>query len=156
MNRQEKYPDTVAFHYFNANPKNKVMTGDCSIRALARAGGKDWDTVLDELVVIAHKKKSVPNDQKILEEWMYNNGFFKRNQPRKEDNTKYTGFEFCKYLDDNPVVGGYEIESVIAMIGAHHIVAIVQDATDCRFKINDTWDSSNRCIGKWYYRPRRY
>lgn len=155
MNRQERYPDTVAFHYFNANPKNKVTTGDCSIRALARAGGKDWDTVLDELVVIAHKKKSVPNDQKILEEWMYNNGFFKRNQPRKEDNTKYTGIEFCKYLDDNPVVGGYEIESVVAMIGAHHIVAIVQD-TDCRFKINDTWDSSYRCIGKWYYRPRRY
>ena len=30
MNRQQKYPNTESFYYFNANPKNKLTT-DCVI-----------------------------------------------------------------------------------------------------------------------------
>ena len=32
--RQEKYPDTNVFHYYNRNPRNR-MTPDCVVRAVS-------------------------------------------------------------------------------------------------------------------------
>lgn len=40
--REEKYPDTSVFHYFNANPKNK-FGGDCVVRAITTALGQPWE-----------------------------------------------------------------------------------------------------------------
>ena len=39
MRRQDKYPDTEVFHYFNANPKNRITT-DCVVRAICLATQK--------------------------------------------------------------------------------------------------------------------
>lgn len=41
MTRQKKYPDTSTFHYYNANPKNKV-DDDCVIRAICTALNQSW------------------------------------------------------------------------------------------------------------------
>jgi len=44
----------------NLNPKNR-KTGDCVIRAIAKAEDRTWDEVFDSLVEIAKKWKTVPN-----------------------------------------------------------------------------------------------
>lgn len=48
MTRKEKYPDTTTFHYYNANPHNR-LGGDCAIRAVCTALNQPWDTTLREM-----------------------------------------------------------------------------------------------------------
>ena len=36
MRRQQKYPDTKTFHFYNANPYKRI-TGDCITRAITTA-----------------------------------------------------------------------------------------------------------------------
>lgn len=137
--------ETNYFTYYDANPKHK-KTGDCVIRALATAMRKSWDEVLTELYNYAMKYKQMLNDDVLYKKYLKDNGWIMLKQPRKHDNTKYTGVEFCEELQngcsfryDNICVN--ESDNIIAHIGGHHIVAIING------KITDTWNSSAGCIG---------
>lgn len=136
MKRQEKYQDTSTFHYFNANPKNKVG-GDCVIRAICTALNQSWEQTVMELTEVGIKYGYVANDLHTIKRYLKNKGWIMQKQPRKADNTKYTGKEFCKEY-------GSHYQNIIANIGAHHIVAIVNG------KLNDIWDSTNGCIGNYW------
>ena len=48
MKRQEKYPDTSTFHYYNANPHNRI-TGDCWARAICNALEIPYNQVVMEM-----------------------------------------------------------------------------------------------------------
>lgn len=48
MKRQEKYPETSTFHYYNANPKNRITT-DCVIRAITTALEQDYNKTVMEM-----------------------------------------------------------------------------------------------------------
>ena len=143
--------DTWGFHYHNANPKGK-RTGDCVIRAIATATDKSWDKVLDDLVEIAHKYKLSPTDKKCYGKYLESLGWHKQKQPRKDDNTKFTGEEFCDLLDspDRDYLLEYHssIARVIAHIGGHHIVCIMEH--NGGYKIHDIWNSSYGCIGNYW------
>lgn len=134
--RQEKYPDTSVFHYYNANPKSKIG-GDCVIRAICTALNQSWEQTVRELTEVGIKYGYVLNDKHTYERYLKEKGWVKHKQPRKEDNTKYTGFEFCKIFS-------VKNKNIIAHIGSHHIVAIING------KINDIWDSSEGCIGNYW------
>ena len=54
--RQEKYPDTETFHYYNCNPKNKIAS-DCVVRAIATATGISWEDTLQALTDLSKKTK---------------------------------------------------------------------------------------------------
>lgn len=151
---RKKLPkETKYFTYFNANPKQKI-TGDCVIRALAVAMKKSWDDVLTDLYKYAFKYKQMLNDDVLYKKYLKDNGWIMLKQPRKLDNTKYTGFEFCEELQDGKSFkfdNGLEIDetdNIIAHIGGHHIIAIVNG------KIRDTWNSSNGCIGNVWVKIR--
>lgn len=137
--------DTADFRYHNANPKGR-RTGDCVLRAIATSTGKSWDEVLDGLVEIAHKHKVMVNDTPCYDRYLQSLGYSKMNQPRKTDNTKYTGHDFDEYLSGQGRLFGYDI---VAHIGGHHIVAIV-DGT-----IYDTWNSTGGSIGNYWIRKRK-
>lgn len=141
--------DTSSFKFYNANPKNN-RSSDCVLRSIVTATGKTWDEVLDDLVILAHKYKVMVDEPKCYEKYLESLGFVKMKQPRKSDNTKYTGAEFCNWLSVNYTNG----EKIVAHIGGHHIVAIVPtyegDGINDRYKILDTWNSSNGCIGKYW------
>lgn len=139
MKRQDKYPDTDTYHFYNANPHNK-FTDDCVIRALSTAMNQSWEQTFTALCQISLKYGLMPTDTKCFSRYLKQNGWIKQIQPRKYDNTKYTGKEFIKeVLTDNA-----PYQNVIAKIGGHHIVAIVNG------KIYDTWDSTNGCIGNYW------
>ena len=134
--RKEKYPDTKTFHYYNANPKNRI-TGDCRIRAIAVACEVPYNQVVMDLARIQCETGYDQTANQGISILMKEYGWVKHKQPRKTDNTKYTGKEFCKLLADKNT-------RYIANIGGHHIVAIVNG------KVNDTWDSTDGCIGNYW------
>ena len=141
--------NTPTFQYYNANPKDK-RSSDCVLRAIALATGKSWDELLDDLVTYSHKYKEMPNDTKCYSKYLEDLGFIKMSQPRKEDNTKYTGSEFCEWLNKH----GKGPRVIVAHIGAQHIAAIVPDINQenkkSRYKIHDTWNCSRRCVGTYW------
>lgn len=134
--RQEKYPETKTFHYYNANPKNRI-TGDCRIRAISVACEVPYNQVVMDLARIqcetGYDQTANQGISILLKEY----GWTKCKQPRKADNTKYTGAEFCRLLANNN-------KRYVANIGGHHIVAIVNK------KVWDIWDSTDGCIGNYW------
>jgi hypothetical protein len=125
--------------YYNANPKSKI-TGDCAFRAICVGlGDISWNEVVMEMAELSCKTGYAINDSKGIHKYLEKKGFVKQNQPRKSNNTKYTGKEFCDWLSINYPNG--EIGNIIANIGGHHIVAILDG------KVHDIWDSTYKCIG---------
>lgn len=145
MTRQEKYPDTKVFHFYNANPKNRI-TEDCVERAISTALGQSWEKTILELAEMGTKNGYCPYGKKGIEEYLKCKGWYKQRQPKHENGTKYTGYEFCLDIQSkNPITVPKNARSkIIAMIGGGHVVAIMDG------KIYDTWDSSSGCIGNFW------
>lgn len=134
MKRQEKYPETSTFHYYNANPKNRI-TGDCTFRAICTACEITWEeAVMGWAETVCETKYE---GSKSVELFLKKLGWTKQPQPRKADNTKYTGKEFCKQI-------AKKNKKYIANIGGHHIVAIING------KVYDIWDSTDGTIGNYW------
>lgn len=136
MTRQEKYKDTSTFHYFNANPKNR-LTGDCVFRAFATAMEQDYNATVMEMAQLMCETGYSLNDKKGEGKYLALKGWVKMPQPRKLNGTKYTGSEFCEKV----ALSG---KTYIAHIGGHHVVAIVDK------KVYDTWNSTGGCIGNYW------
>ena len=136
MRRQDKYPDTEVFHYFNANPKNRITT-DCVVRAICLATQKSYATVVMDLAKLQCETGYDDCDKPLIDRYLQMHGFLKQKQPKKPNGKKYTGGEFCKKVATKS--GRY-----VANIGGHHVVAIVDR------KVNDIWDSTDGCIGNYW------
>ena len=139
MRRQEKYPDTSTFHYYNANPKNRY-TGDCVVRALTVALEKPYEEILMELVEIQLNQGYSATSKDAYSRLLAKYGWKKQKQPKREYGVytaKYTGKEFCEEIAEPGV-------RYFAHIGGHHVVAIV----DC--KVWDIWNSTGDCIGNYW------
>jgi len=153
MKRQEKYPDTKTFHYFNANPKNRI-TGDCRIRAIATATGVDYNKVVMALAIIQIETGYDQCADTGINILMKRLGWKKMPQPRKKNGKKYTGKEFCevqqKWLQDEKNHGNEWDDGIVISprifcnIGGHHEVAIVDG------KVWDIWNSTGGCIGNYW------
>ena len=134
--KENRYPDTTVFHYYNANPKNKI-SGDCVIRAISTALEQDYVTTYRELFELSIKTGYIVNDKKNYDKYLKLKGWTKYSQPTKSNGKKFTGKEFCREI-------ALSSKRYIAHIGTHHIVAIVDN------KVNDTWDSTGGCIGNYW------
>ena len=145
MTRQEKYPETSTFHYYNANPRNRKTT-DCVVRAIATALEQDYNKTVMEMAEMQCKSGYDSADKKLIDMYLQSKGWIKFHQPRKWDDTKYTGKEWCELLKDDIkfAINGEQVKRVVANIGSHHIVAIIDG------KVNDTWDSTDGCIGNYW------
>ena len=131
----------------NINPKNKRST-DCVIRAISMAIGKTLEEVINDMVKIYFKTGWFISDTKCVDRYLKECGFIKHPQLKKESGRKYTGREFCTYLNEFMKSGN----PVIAKIGTHHITVFVNKGTTIEkdYKVVDTWDCSTRCVGNWW------
>ena len=146
MNRQQKYPNPSTFHFYNANPKNRI-TGDCRIRAISLACKVPYNQVVMDLAKIQCETGYDQTANQGISILLKQYGWVKHPQPRKADNTKFTGKEFCKELNcDISFVG----KSVVANIGGHHVVCIKEDDLQGLHKVHDIWDSTDGCIGNYW------
>ena len=126
----------------NNNPKGK-RTGDCTIRAFTELTNKSIEEIISELTAIYIKTGYFIDDPKCYDKWLKNNGYEKQKQIKKYDNTKYTGSEFCMYLNTLGTT-----DTIVAHIGGHHITTFIY--TENGYMIQDTWDCSDRCVGNWW------
>ena len=145
MTRQEKYPETRTFHYYNANPKNRITT-DCVIRAISTALEIPYNTVVMEMAEMQCKTGYDPSENKLIGLYLQSKGWIKKCQPRKLEGTKYTGKEFCRELREGTTWGVGDFNRIVANIGGHHTAAIING------KVWDIWDSTEGCIGVYYVR----
>lgn len=67
----------MAFVRHNANPKNE--TNDCIIRSISHATGRHWQDVMKEMCSYATEMYLMPNDGRVVEEYMYNRNIFAYN-----------------------------------------------------------------------------
>lgn len=145
--RKIKYPDTDTFHYFNANPKNKITT-DCVIRALSAGMQKPYNEIVMDLAKLQCETGIDPSNNKMIDKYLTSHGWTRCKQPRKVNGKKYTGEEFCRKLS-HPIYNEelttlpdyYDCNHIIANIGGHHVVAIINQ------KVNDIWNSTQGSIG---------
>lgn len=119
----------------NVNFKNK-KTGDCVVRALASASGKDYKVVAKELFDLWMKYGYVFNDKHTYERWLEQNGFVKYKQPRHTDGTKYLVGDIDSLVDIK------RKNVVISM--AHHLTSVVKGT------LNDIWDCRHKTIGNYW------
>ena len=144
MTRQQKYPDTKTFHFYNANPKERY-TGDCRIRGLATATGIDYNIIIMMLAVIQIETGYDQCAHQGISILMENLGWTKHKQPRKKTGRKYTGVEFCRVQQSGKSKDGIVISNrIFCNIGGHHEVAVIDG------KVWDTWDSTEGCIGNYW------
>lgn len=150
MRRQDKYPDTKTFHFFNANPRNR-FTGDCRIRAISTATGIEYNKVVLALALVQMKTGYDQCANQGISILMDKIGWRKMPQPRKSDGTKYTGNEFCREVQRGLMEGkkfgsdGIVISPrIFCNIGGNHEVAIMDG------KVWDTWNSTDGCIGNYW------
>lgn len=134
MTREQKYPDTDTFHLHNENPKNRI-TGDCMFRAVARGTGIPYNEVVMALAKIHCETGYECTDKRTVDRFLKSKGWVMQKQPKKPNGQKYTGAEFCRT---------FRPKRAIAMIGGHHVVAIVDG------KVNDIWNSTGGCIGNYW------
>ena len=108
---------------YNPNPK-RSRVGDCTVRAICKATGQDWDTVYTYLCFYGFicKDMSLAND--VWGKYLRKQGY-KRYLVDDKDQEYYTVEDFCQ---DNPQ-GTY----ILAIDG--HVVCVVDG------KFYDSWNS---------------
>ena len=74
--RQLKYPDTDTFHYYNANPKNK-LTGDCWLRAVCTGLDQDYNQTLREMVEVHLKTGYELSSNEAMAKYLATKGWVK-------------------------------------------------------------------------------
>lgn len=125
--------DTGTFKYYNANPRNKHTT-DCVVRAICIALDQPYNQTVKELTELWLKTGYEMSEPKCFGKYLESKGFVKHKQPRKPDNTKYTGKEFVKIFDG----------VCVANLGGNHTVCIKGG------KVLDIWNSTEGCIGNYW------
>ena len=121
--------ETATFHFHNENPTGR-RTGDCVIRAIARASGDSWDDTLTGLFKVALKMKSELAYKDCYDRYLQEQGWTKGKQPRKADGTKYTVAEWYK---KNP-----HATQVISV--ANHLTCMIDG------KCNDIWNCTSLTV----------
>lgn len=115
--------DDNIFKYTNPHPKNKKNLGDCTIRALSIATGKDWLTIYDELVELGRELLAPPIDNLVINKYMDEIG---TRIPAIVNGKRLTAKDLCKLKGNHTYV----------ISTAHHLACVKNK------KLRDTWDSS--------------
>lgn len=110
---------------FNNNPQNKRV-GDCVIRAIAKALGKDWNEVYIDLSMEGYRQSDSFQSMAVWGAYLKENGWQQMLLPDTCP-ACYTVRQFCS---DNPQ--GYYI-----LVTGSHVIAVIDGA------YFDTWDSGD-------------
>ncbi len=122
------------FIFHNENPKGRVSSSDCVIRAIAKATGKSWEDVLTGLFEVGLKIKDVPSSKPVFQKYLEQQGYRMQRQPRKPDATKYTVEEFANKFSK----GAYIVNL------ANRLSCVVDG------KIYDTWNCKDKSVGNYW------
>lgn len=110
---------------FNPSPVGR-KTGDCAVRALAKALDIDWETAYVMLCMNGYAMGDMPDANSVLAATLRKNGFYRTAVPDACPNC-YTAEEFA---NDNP-------EGIFVLCFGTHVATVVDG------DVYDSWDSSS-------------
>lgn len=113
----------ILFVRYNANPENKNV-GDCTVRAISKLLGKDWQDIFIDLMVQGLILCDMPSANHVWGSYLKSKGYC-RNVIPNDFPDDYSVEDFCK---DNP-------KGSFLLALPSHVVAV----KDGNFY--DTWDS---------------
>lgn len=122
------------YRAYNPNPSG-ARVGDCTVRAICRATGEEWDTVYCGLCIEGLRLNDMPTANHVWGAYLRSRGF-KRHALPDDCPDCYTVADFCR---EHPH-GTY----VLAISG--HVVC----AADGRYY--DTWDSGAESPAYYWYK----
>ena len=122
--------------YYNPNPMKKT-TGDCVVRAMCKATGREWDDVYRELFVIGFELKVMPNSDEAWKAFLIQNGFIYHKIPVKKGSKRPKVNEFAK----NNKQGTYVLRV------ANHLVTCQEGY------YYDLWDSGSCALYGYWEKP---
>lgn len=124
------------WQYYNPSPVGRQV-GDCSVRALSKAIGTDWDRAYVELALMGFMMKNMPDGNEVINAVLKQYGFVKQIIP----NTCPECYTVKEFADEHPH-GTY-------VVGTGNHVVCIDSGT-----IFDSWDSSNEiAIFFWEEEP---
>lgn len=119
---------------YNPNPTQRNV-GDCSVRAVARALGEDWETAYLMLTAAGYQMGDMPSSDSVWGAVLRQNGFYRTAIPNNCPDC-YTAEDFCR---DHP--------KGIYVLGFGGHVATAVDGV-----LFDSWDSSQEIPAYVWYR----
>lgn len=119
---------------YNPNPRG-IVTGDCAIRAIAKATGQPWENAYTALTVEGYKRGDLPNANHVLGAYLKSKGFKRFLIPDTCPDC-YTVEDFA---NDHPK-GMYVLQL------ENHVVT-VHDGD-----LFDTWDSSREPVDSFWFK----
>ncbi len=81
--------------YYNPNPLKKE-TGDCVVRAICKATGKEWDTVYMEIGKMGFEMKELPNSNNVWKKYLEDENFIYHAIPVKKGSKRPTVDSFAR------------------------------------------------------------
>lgn len=120
---------------YNPNPAGRQV-GDCSIRAISKALGVDWETAYVMITMNGFSMGDMPSSDSVWGATLRKNGFYRKSIPDSCPDC-YTAKDFC---EDNP-------EGVFVLGFGGHVATVVDG------NLYDSWDSSNE-IPQFYWHEK--
>ena len=121
---------------YNINPKGR-KTGDCAIRAVAVATGLSWDEAYQQLASAGFLLKVEMSEVEAIDAVLQANGFLVGKIKVEKGSRRPTVTKFAEQHTD-----WYAVARV-----ANHLVACG------RGNYVDIWDSGDRSVYKYWYKP---
>lgn len=122
---------------YNPNPAGRHV-GDCTVRALSKALGIDWDTAYAATVAKGFEMADMPSSDSVWGAVLRQNGFYRETVPNTCPDC-YTVADFC---EDHP-------SGVYVLTFDGHVAAVVDG------KLYDSWDSSKKIPQYFWHRKER-
>lgn len=116
----------MAYIKYNPNPGYKSRVGDCSVRAVSKVFGTDWNTAYVKLCDMGLKMHDMPDSNNVIGALLTTHGFEKFSLPDLCPNC-YSIKTFCK---DYP-------EGVFVVGTGSHVVAVIDG------NYFDSWNSGD-------------
>lgn len=121
----------MPYSNYNPNPAGRSV-GDCAIRAVALATGKDWEAAYCALAAAGLDMKDLPNADSVWGGYLLRHGFRRRMLDERH------GYTVAEFTEDHPR-GLY----VLSMPGRHVVAVLDGD-------YYDSWDSGAE-VPVYYY-----
>ena len=119
--------------YYNPNPSGKLV-GDCSVRAVSKATGEDWDTSYCGIAMQGMLNKNMPSSNDVWGNYLRRKGFRRKMIP-DECPDCYTVEQFCL---DHP-------KGLFVVAVQNHVLTVLDG------DYYDAWDSGNEIPIFYYY-----
>lgn len=119
--------------YYNPNPSGKHV-GDCSVRAVSKATGEDWDTAYCGIALQGMLAKNMPSSNDVWGSYLRRKGFRRKMLP-DECPDCYTVEQFCQ---DHPT-------GLFVVAVNNHVLTVLDG------DYYDAWDSGQEVPVFYYY-----